>query len=186
MSEATGVGHVGTNKGGVATVVWVWDTAVCFVNSHLAAHQGKTNRRNSDYKEIVEQIMIGDNGLDILNQFHHTVWMGDLNYRLDLGEFFGPAANAKTPPKEVFDKIQELCASGDTAEMLKCDQLRKSISDKRGFVGFQEGHITHLPTFKVKRVAGFEYNVQRSPAFCDRILWRSLPGFSVKQARAPT
>lgn len=52
MSEATGVGHVGSNKGGIATAVWVWDTSVCFLNSHLAAHQGKTARRNSDYKEV--------------------------------------------------------------------------------------------------------------------------------------
>lgn len=183
MSEATGVGHVGSNKGGIASCVHVWDTSVCFVNSHLAAHQGKTSRRNSDYKEIVEQIQMGMPGLDILHQFHHVVWVGDLNYRLDLGEVFGPAANAKTPPKEVFDRIQEMCASGDTAEMLKCDQLRKSIADQRGFVGFTEGDIKHLPTFKVKRTAGFEYNVQRSPAYCDRILWRSLPGLGIKQAR---
>lgn len=175
------MGHVGSNKGGVASYVWVWDTSVCFVNSHLAAHQGKTARRNSDYREIVEQISLGDVGLDILHQFHHTVWMGDLNYRLDLGEVFGPSANAKTPPKEVFDKIQEMCAKGDTAEMLKCDQLRKSIAENKGFVGFKEGDITHLPTFKVKREKGFVYNTQRSPAYCDRILWRSLPGLSAKQ-----
>lgn len=131
--------------------------------------------------QICASINIGTPGLDILHQFHHVVWVGDLNYRLDLGEVFGPAANAKTPPKEVFDRIQEMCAAGDTSEMLKCDQLRKSIADKRGFVGFLEGNITHLPTFKVKRVAGFEYNVQRSPAYCDRILWRSLPGLSVHQ-----
>lgn len=37
--EGTGMAGFGTNKGGVAIGVRVWDTELCFVNSHLAAHQ---------------------------------------------------------------------------------------------------------------------------------------------------
>ena len=90
---------MGSNKGGLATAVWVWDTSVCFVNAHLAAHQNKVTRRNSDYSEIVANVAMGAPGMDLMHQFHHCVWMGDLNYRLDFGELFGEAAKAKTPPQ---------------------------------------------------------------------------------------
>ena len=33
--------------------------------------------------EIVGNIRVNDQKLDILNQFHHVFWLGDLNYRLD-------------------------------------------------------------------------------------------------------
>jgi hypothetical protein len=32
----------------------VWDTQVCFINSHLAAHDDMTARRNDDFAEIVQ------------------------------------------------------------------------------------------------------------------------------------
>ena len=34
--------------------------------------------------EIVGNIRVNDIKMDILNQFHHVFWLGDLNYRLDL------------------------------------------------------------------------------------------------------
>ena len=83
--------------------------------------------------------------------------------------------------QELFDKIDEMCKAGQIGELMKCDQLAKSREEGKGFVGFLEGAITHQPTFKVKRVAGFEYTTQRSPAFCDHIMWRSLPGLAVTQ-----
>jgi hypothetical protein len=180
--EATGLAHMHSNKGGVATALQVWDTSLCFVNSHLAAHQGATKRRNSDYSEIVEGLQLGERGMDIMNQFHHLVWVGDLNYRLDLSDMFGEeAASAKTPPKELFDTISEQAAKGEFRELLACDQLLRARARGDAWVGFQEGAICHAPTFKVKRAEGLVFNEQRSPAFCDRILWRSLPGAEVTQ-----
>lgn len=35
--------------------------------------------------EIVGNMRINDQNMDILNQFHHVFWLGDLNYRLDFG-----------------------------------------------------------------------------------------------------
>lgn len=50
------------------------------------------------------------------------------------------------------------------------------------FVGFTEGAVaSHPPTFKVKRHPGLSYTRQRSPAYCDRVLWRSMPGHSASQ-----
>ena len=39
--QATGVAGVATNKGGVAIGIRIWDTEICFINSHLAAHQDR-------------------------------------------------------------------------------------------------------------------------------------------------
>lgn len=181
-AEATGLGHVHSNKGGVASVVSVWDTSVCFVNSHLAAHQNKVKRRNEDYGEIVAGCEMGERGMDIMNQFHHLVWMGDLNYRLDLSDLFGEeAASAKTPPAELFDNIKASVAGGKFGPLAACDQLTRARLKGDAFVGFEEGVLCHPPTFKVKRAPGLEYNTQRSPAYCDRVLWRSLPGLTAKQ-----
>jgi hypothetical protein len=181
-AEATGLGHVHTNKGGVGVVVTAWDTSCAFMNSHLAAHQNKTKRRNEDYGEIVSGCVLGEKGMDCMNQFHHLIWMGDLNYRLDFTELFGEeAATAKTPPPELFDEIQKLVDTKALGPLLASDQLVRARERGDAWVGFQEGDICHEPTFKVKRAVGFEYNKQRSPAYCDRILWRSLPGVEARQ-----
>lgn len=176
--EATGLGHVMTNKGGIATVIKVWDTTIAFVNSHLAAHQDKVKRRNEDYCEIAGGIYLGLPGCGLLNQFHHCIWMGDLNYRLDLSAEpdVGPEeANKKTPAKFLMDKIQALVDAKAYAKLLEYDQLIKARNQGEAYQGFQEGAITHPPTFKVERKQGIVYKDQRAPAYCDRVMWRSLP-----------
>ena len=55
---ATGIGNVMANKGGVATGLWIWNTPIIFINSHLAAHQSETKRRNQDYASIVGSLSI--------------------------------------------------------------------------------------------------------------------------------
>jgi len=57
------------------------------------------------------------------------------------------------------------------------------MTEKKAFVGFQEGWPMRFPpTFKVKRgVDTCVYEEKRSPAWCDRILWRSFEGHNVSQ-----
>eukprot|EP00960_Hanusia_phi_P018699 551552-Hanusia_phi.AAC.1 len=174
--EACGLGHVVANKGGVGIGLWVWDTSMVFVASHLAAHQNQTKRRNQDYSEIAGGLKIGRYAnCDLFSQFHHVMWMGDLNYRLDFSpEVFGEGANAKTPPKELFDTIEKMVEEQKFEELLVNDQLIKAMEQKEAFLGFQEGRIMHPPTFKVERKLGIHYISERSPAYCDRILWRSF------------
>ena len=93
------------------------------------------------------------------------------------------------------ERIQEsLCHSRDFAELLEKDQLRYQMAEKRVFQGFQEGEIDFLPTFKViapepvhldtpiqvLRARETMYDPKRLPAWCDRILWKSV--FSSKKA----
>jgi hypothetical protein len=55
------------------------------------------------------------------------------------------------------------------------DQLAKEIHEERAMSFFEEGKLIFRPTFKVRRQKGIEYLDQRIPAYCDRVLWRSLP-----------
>eukprot|EP00056_Hartaetosiga_gracilis_P009285 m.132851 g.132851 ORF g.132851 m.132851 type:complete len:229 (+) comp13094_c1_seq2:671-1357(+) len=43
------------------------------------------------------------------------------------------------------------------------------------FFGFKEGDMSFHPTFKVLREKELKYLEQRVPAYCDRILWKSMP-----------
>jgi phosphatidylinositol-bisphosphatase len=54
-STAVGVMGVMGNKGGVSCRFSLFDSSVCFVCSHLAAHRGNVAGRNADYVNIVEK-----------------------------------------------------------------------------------------------------------------------------------
>ncbi|KAJ7533169.1 hypothetical protein O6H91_13G035900 [Diphasiastrum complanatum] len=171
-SLATGVGHVMANKGGVAISFKLWDTSLCFINCHFAAHMGHCQTRNSNYREIAGQLRIGYPRMEILNQFHYVFWFGDLNYRLDLGGH----GEKKRPWQRVVKAIE----AGRYNEILQFDELRREREASRVLYGFKEGEINFPPTFKVEKGALSLYNKRRMPAWCDRILWRTLPGHSVK------
>ena len=85
FQEATGLAHVGGNKGGVAVGMKFLETPILFVGCHLAAHQESMMRRHSDIEEIISGISnsIGSRDLYVTTEFPHVFWMGDLNYRID-------------------------------------------------------------------------------------------------------
>ena len=81
------------NQGGVAVRLDFHNTSLCFVCSHLAAHQTEVDRRNQDYQQIMtglQQEFIS-RGLKINDTTDRNrtlgcdqvVWVGDLNYRLN-------------------------------------------------------------------------------------------------------
>ncbi|GIL84443.1 hypothetical protein Vretifemale_13061, partial [Volvox reticuliferus] len=179
--QATGVAGVATNKGGVGISLRVWETTIAFVNSHLAAHQDRTRARNNNYRDIIRGLKLDWQGsnMDVLTAFHHVIWVGDLNYRLDYGQ---QASNpTESPTHADFTALVTEVQQGAFAKLLEVDQLRREIAAKRAFLGFHEGPINFEPSFKMLRRRGHEYNPQRSPAYCDRILYRSnLP---LKQIR---
>jgi len=175
-SEATGIGHVLANKGGVAIGFDYDSTSVCFLNSHLAAHQGMIKQRNENYGEICNGIS-NKLGKGLLSSFHHVIWMGDLNYRLQMNE-----SDEKEPTPELFEKITGMIKDENYEELYQYDQLCKEISDGNTFVGFtQAGTPNFAPTFKVERQEIGQYIPKRTPSWCDRMLWRSITGFNLKQ-----
>jgi len=151
------------------------DSSVCFVNCHLAAGQTQTVHRNADIATILETASLpaerdpgrradvyvggGDGGLILDHGI--CVLNGDLNYRID------------SMPR---DTIVNAVKANNLGKLLERDQLFLSRKRNPGFRlrAFTEGPITFAPTYKYD-VGTDNYDTsekRRSPAWCDRILYR--------------
>ncbi|RMZ83835.1 hypothetical protein DV737_g1458, partial [Chaetothyriales sp. CBS 132003] len=170
------------NKGGLVTRFIIDDTSLCFVNCHLAAGQTQTSHRNNDVATILEsdnlaqepdpdeRISLFTGGGDGTQILDHEVCIlnGDLNYRID------------TVPR---DTVIKMIKANDLAKLLERDQIMLSRRRVSGFrlSSFVEFPIAFAPTYKYD-VGTDNYDTsekRRSPAWCDRILYRG-PG-RVKQ-----
>ncbi|KFX96014.1 hypothetical protein V490_03564 [Pseudogymnoascus sp. VKM F-3557] len=170
-----GMGGLHGNKGALIVRFVVDDTSMCFVNCHLAAGQAHTKLRNHDISAILESNVLpverdqsarldsyigGGDGSMILD---HEVCIinGDLNYRIDtMGR----------------DAVVNAVKAGNLAKLLERDQLLVSKRKNPGFRlrAFQEMPIAFNPTYKYD-VGTDTYDTsekKRSPAWCDRILFR--------------
>lgn len=201
VTEATGIGHVVGNKGAVAVKLTIDDTTLCFVSSHLAAHEGAKflRERNAQAQEILRSI---DRAVPALHSFDHVFWMGDLNYRLDLSRVVPEAADWQHARK--WKWARRRIAAGNYGELLKADELIGEMQGNNCVFGrFVEGPLEFMPTFKVHRdtedaltdaiaeatASGASpetvsaasaavmsmYQKERVPSYCDRVLWHSLP-----------
>lgn len=175
-------GHYG-NKGALLCRFILDSSSLCFINCHLAAGQSHTSQRNNDVANILESDSLppetnldlrtshyvgGGDGTQILDH-EICILNGDLNYRID-------TMNRPTVIKHI--------ESGDLAKLLDRDQLNVSRRRVAGFrlAPFTELLITFAPTYKYD-VGSDRYDTsekKRSPAWCDRILFRSAAG-RVKQ-----
>lgn len=190
--SATGLlaGTVG-NKGGLVVTFHFGPVSLCFVSCHLAAHASAAEKRNNDCREILQETWpVCHPDLDIVTQFDHCFWFGDLNYRLDLSkdqelptlalgkqrdvaahkDSMAPVATSRP---DDFLTVSDLIENGQFQELLKFDQLRQFKDCGKAFAGFSEGQMDFAPTFKVERIQGVSHQSERTPSYCDRILWKS-------------
>eukprot|EP00931_Biecheleriopsis_adriatica_P075742 TRINITY_DN49537_c0_g1_i1.p1 TRINITY_DN49537_c0_g1~~TRINITY_DN49537_c0_g1_i1.p1 ORF type:complete len:548 (+),score=86.76 TRINITY_DN49537_c0_g1_i1:238-1644(+) len=178
-AENTGLAHVWHNKGGILMKLEVGGKKLCFISAHLAANQEYTNRRDEDVSEILTGTQVEDKRLATTQHCHHSFFFGDLNYRLEipreilaLGPDADKAAVAEAQRRFVVQKIE----AKDFAGLLKYDQLHSEIKEGKTLTGFNAALPAWPPTYKVtKGVEAYEYDSKRLPAYCDRILWKSLP-----------
>eukprot|EP00937_MAST-01D_sp_MAST-1D-sp2_P000233 g233.t1 len=168
---ATGIGGIMGNKGGAA-VGFTFDefTRLAFVTSHLAARATRLRQRRENFEDIVSGLKLGGplQDAEMLHQFHHIFWIGDLNYRIDFGQH-------GTQPE--FENTKKLIAQCELAELVGHDQLRMEQNAHRVFVGFEEGDITFPPTYRMlKKAEGYSNKKHQNPSYTDRVLWRSAAG----------
>mmetsp|Transcript_7824 Transcript_7824/g.11945 ORF Transcript_7824/g.11945 Transcript_7824/m.11945 type:complete len:632 (-) Transcript_7824:26-1921(-) len=197
---ACGIGNVFHNKGGIAAFLKMKarksankatnrkgtrakSVRMLFVTAHLAAHVKNVEARNMDFWRIVSELEAqappailqpnansdeeGDTGGSyLLESMDRIFFCGDLNYRVDL-------------PREIAEfSVSEMESSSDAEkirmELLRHDQLLRSVAEGAAFPGFAEGKISFPPTFKFDK-GTMNYDTshkQRVPAWTDRVLYK--------------
>ncbi|CAG7896232.1 unnamed protein product [Brassica rapa] len=165
------MGRLG-NKGCIAISMSLHQTSFCFVCSHLASgeKEGDEMRRNADVAEILKHTQFPKitknpscRAPERIVDHARVVWLGDLNYRVAL----------------TYEETKVLLEENDWHTLLEKDQLNMERAAGRVFSGFQEGQIFFAPTYKYSQnsdsYAGEttkSKRKRRTPAWCDRILWR--------------
>ncbi|XP_015162609.1 type IV inositol polyphosphate 5-phosphatase 7-like isoform X2 [Solanum tuberosum] len=179
-SVACGImGYLG-NKGSVSVSMSIGGTSFCFVAAHLASGEkkGDEGKRNRQVTEIFRRTSFPRPSEDCHKNHPLTIlghdqifWFGDLNYRLYLED----------------NLARELIKKKNWSALQEFDQLGKELEDGGVFQGWQEGDIEFAPTYKYSSSNCNRYSgglpsrageKQRTPAWCDRILWH---GKGVKQ-----
>nr|XP_043633550.1 type I inositol polyphosphate 5-phosphatase 8-like [Erigeron canadensis] len=173
------MGYLG-NKGSVAVSMSIERTSFCFIAAHLASGEkkGDEGRRNQQVSEIFKRTTFPRHFRDKCIPRPLTIlghdqifWFGDLNYRLYLEN----------------DLARELIKKQDWTALQEFDQLRQELGNGGVFQGWREGNIEFAPTYKYSKYNRNRYSgtqpsrageKQRTPAWCDRILWY---GKGVKQ-----
>ncbi|GFP79300.1 type i inositol 1 4 5-trisphosphate 5-phosphatase cvp2, partial [Phtheirospermum japonicum] len=172
-SVACGImGYLG-NKGSVSVSMSVGGTSFCFIAAHLASGEkkGDEGRRNHQVSEIFRRTTFsrlpedGDKLHPLTILGHDRIfWFGDLNYRLYLED----------------NLTRQLIKEHDWGALQKFDQLRRELEHGGVFQGWKEGNIEFAPTYKYSSYNCNRYSggipsrageKQRTPAWCDRILW---------------
>ncbi|PON37423.1 Deoxyribonuclease I [Trema orientale] len=179
-SVACGImGYLG-NKGSVSVSMSIDGTNFCFIAAHLASGEKKGDecRRNNQVVEIFRRTFFPRSPGDDDNPHPLTIlghdrifWFGDLNYRLYLED----------------NLARQLIKKHDWRALQEFDQLRREQEYGGVFQGWKEGDIEFAPTYKYSQSNCNRYSgglpsrsgeKQRTPAWCDRILWY---GKGVKQ-----
>ncbi len=170
-----GMGGLHGNKGAIVVRFMVDDTSLCFINCHLAAGQTSANARHADVAAILEATLLpperdpatridsyvgGGDGSMILD--HELCLLnGDLNYRID------------TMSR---DTVVAAVKANNLSKLLERDQLLVARRRNPAFRlrAFEELPIAFAPTYKYD-VGTDNYDTsekRRSPAWCDRLLFR--------------
>ncbi|KAG9070507.1 hypothetical protein KI688_008045 [Linnemannia hyalina] len=171
----TGLKGYHGNKGGIATRFIVDDTSISFVNCHLAAGQSHTRQRNTDAANVLKKLCHPNPAISSGTVHPEVFWFGDgtmamdheicflsgdLNYRIDV-KF-----------SEAVSRVQ----AQEWSHLHTHDQLLQQKQKNPQFVlrAFNESELRFAPTYKYDPGTD-TYDTSskhRTPAWCDRILWR--------------
>lgn len=171
---ATGIAGIVANKGGIVFKLEYKDCALAFVNTHLAAHESLKHclERNAMAEVVQRSARVGNKGFDIGNQFQHSFWAGDLNYRVEFPDW---TTHEVSKEKKLL-QVKQLIEKERWDVLRAADELEREMAAGHVFAGFQDSTCMFPPTFKVEKGFEMQYNDKRVPSYCDRILWRSSRG----------
>jgi hypothetical protein len=125
--KATGIAHIYGNKGGLVSSIKFGGTIMTFVSCHLAAHSKHLNRRHQDVVDILKSARIGNHRLDVTAQSNHVIWLGDLNFRIDLTDSIDGKATNHMEHGEHFREVSKLVRNSEWSKLYQHDQLRRGM-----------------------------------------------------------
>jgi len=163
-------------KGAVGVCFDLHDVSLAFVCCHLSAHQGKVAARNNDVRQILRHLRLRNAAFDVTQQFDHIFFFGDMNYRIDapLDELH-PFSPSRLPALLRADQlhVQRGTEYEPSAALTPYEALRRHNGMLGLLHSMQEQPITFPPTYKLVK-GSRDYDKTRKPAWCDRVLFRSL------------
>ena len=148
-SVKTGVYNYLGNKGAVGIWFTLININIMFINSHLAAGYYYLKKRNNNFEYIMNNIHPNYLNVDFI------VFMGDLNYRLNIP----------------FVNVNDI--RNNHLNYITYDQLNLEKKEIKKILNFEEGDIKFLPTFKyINNTDIFDADkIDKLPAWTDRILF---------------
>ncbi|KAK3165275.1 hypothetical protein QOZ80_1AG0031170 [Eleusine coracana subsp. coracana] len=158
------MGYIG-NKGSISVSMSIYQTHFCFICCHLTSGEkdGDELKRNADVQEIHRRTIFNPISRvsmpKTIYDHERIIWLGDLNYRINLP----------------YEKAHEVISKQDWNELFGRDQLNVELRKGHLFDGWNEGVINFPPTYKYKvnseKYIGDDHKSgRRTPAWCDRIL----------------
>lgn len=189
------------NKGAVGISLYLHDSPICFVCTHLAAHRNNVSARNDNYYKVLHNMSFSketsfeesffplefqENSLPIINWRNLPQWGGGLAVEeLDILDhsfaFWFGDLNYRIAVGVPMNEIFGCAETANLAFLKERDQLNLARAAKESFDIFDEGEIFFSPTYKYQpgthvydRREGEKK--QRAPAWCDRVLsWTREP-----------
>ena len=70
------------NKGGIGVSMNIYDSNVCFISSHLAAHTENVEGRNLDYKNIIERSVFPSDNDGFESEQNGSRSLDDVSYSI--------------------------------------------------------------------------------------------------------
>ncbi|KAF8410624.1 hypothetical protein HHK36_003156 [Tetracentron sinense] len=149
-------GLIRRKKGAVAISISLKGIRMVFIACHLSAHARYVEKRNFQCRQISHSLF-SKNGNPDARPSHLTVWLGDLNYRIQ--------GIDKQSVKNLIQKnLLELLTSKD--------QLLQEAERGQMFDGYCEGNLAFKPTYKYNIGSNnYDYKL-RVPSWTDRILYK--------------
>uniref|UniRef100_A0ACD5W829 Uncharacterized protein n=1 Tax=Avena sativa TaxID=4498 RepID=A0ACD5W829_AVESA len=151
-------GVIGRKKGAVAMYINFSGIRMVFVSCHLAAHEHKVEKRNSECQHISHSLF-SKNDIHYAKSADITVWLGDLNYRLE--------GISSMPARKMIEENRQ-------SKLRDKDQLLQEAEKGQVFNGYCEGTLSFKPTYKYN-VGSSNYDTSykiRVPSWTDRILFK--------------